>query len=76
MKSNRCGNRVLKRGMAVALAGGSLFLSWPQNGCSQQLEREFEVLSHPEANMSEFYDSYLMTHSWGQQLVKWWNIPV
>lgn len=74
MKANLVGRHILIRGLLAVLAGGSLGVI--AQGCAENVERELEVLTHPEANSDEFYNSYLMTHSWGQQLVKWWNQPV
>lgn len=42
-------------------------------GCMQELERELEILTHPEASGPYFYESYLMDSAIGRALIKWWN---
>jgi len=71
MRTKRMGDRVMRTGLAAALAGGSL-LAEP-TGCDRAVQREMEVLTHPEANETEFYNSYLMHNSWGRELIKWLN---
>ncbi len=68
MISNRLLRRVARSGLLAALTAGSLYGS----ECAQNVQRELEVFAAPEANTEFFYDSYLMNHSWGQQLVKFW----
>ncbi|MGB9626405.1 MAG: hypothetical protein ACPMAQ_16245 [Phycisphaerae bacterium] len=72
MTLKRIGNRVMRSALAAALAGGSLLAAEP-TGCDRAVQRELEVLVRPEANESEFYNSYLMNHSWGRELIKWFN---